>query len=89
MEGSLKGILERYEQLVLAKRDLTQGLETTLQLLRDLKAGNVDLKQVVVTEDGWQLAPTPEPHNGKVIEREFAKEAPWPPSQPASTPPTG
>ncbi len=65
MDATVKCLLERYEQLVLAKRDLTTGLEATLQLLRDMKDGKVLPSQVVVTEDGWQLGPLPESPNGK------------------------
>ena len=45
---------------------LTEGQNLTLQLLQDIKKGKVDIKDVVVSDDGWNIMlPEPEEvHSG-------------------------
>lgn len=40
---------------------LSLGYQQTLQLLRDLKSGDVSLDSVEVTEQGWSLVPATAP----------------------------
>lgn len=52
-------VLQEREQ---AWQQVLQSYKLTLSLLQDIQKGVVDVQQVYVTDDGWQLLP-PEPED--------------------------
>lgn len=54
MNNMLQVLLNEREQ---KWQELKANYELTLSLLQDIQKGVVDIKNVYVTDDGWQLMP--------------------------------
>lgn len=48
-----KNVLELVQKL----NEEAQAHATTIDLLRRLKAGEVDISDVIITDDGWRIVP--------------------------------
>lgn len=53
-------IYELYGRLAEGNQANIETFQKTLTLLRDLKAGDIDLKQLTVTNSGWTVNPPEE-----------------------------
>ena len=48
-------IYEMFGRQAEGMQELREFHTLTMQLLRDLKTGTVDISQVILTENGWQI----------------------------------
>ena len=64
-------LLNHYVQAVNALKELEtkdQALfSKVLETLRSLKSGDISLDSVVVTDEGWEITPSPTPPNPEVL----------------------